>query len=464
MIVHVFNGARQGEVDVDRLADAARVAAESGGHRTVPWTLRDHDFSFCRGCFRCWVATPGTCSGTFADRDVARRLADADIVVLTTSLTFGCYSSQLKIALDHALPMLTYEFERWAGETHHPLRYGRFPPILAVASATTRDAAAEAVYSTVLWRTSFNSRAPSAAVVFSPGDDVDRIVERLAAVLAGLSGRPSHVTPSARVLNPELPHLVLPQWLDLAEVGPGELVMDPQPPTRALLLVGSPKPGLKPSSPDDRSASLALGRALSRRLFGHGVAGQTLFLCETVRISGSTDQMLAAVDAADLVVLSFPLSVDCLPAPAIRALELIADARRHHASRDEPRRPGFFALCQSGFPEAEQSATALAVCRRFAEEAGFVWRGGLAVGGGPAVASRLRAGGLARHVVRALDLAAAELASGQAVPFDVVRRAAGPVMPAFAYRRTAERSFRRQARQHGMRRASAARPFEPQEG
>jgi len=76
MIVHVFNGARQGEVDVDRLADAARVAAESGGHRTVPWTLRDHDFSFCRGCFRCWVATPGTCSGTFADRDVARRLAD----------------------------------------------------------------------------------------------------------------------------------------------------------------------------------------------------------------------------------------------------------------------------------------------------------------------------------------------------------------------------------------------------
>ena len=27
MIIHVFNGARQGEADVDRLADAARVAA-----------------------------------------------------------------------------------------------------------------------------------------------------------------------------------------------------------------------------------------------------------------------------------------------------------------------------------------------------------------------------------------------------------------------------------------------------
>lgn len=464
MIVHVFNGARQGEVDVDRLADAARVAAESGGHQTVPWTLRDHDFTFCRGCFRCWVATPGTCSGTHADRDVARRLADADILVMTTSLTFGCYSSELKIALDHAIPMLTYDFERWAGETHQQLRYGRFPPILAVASATRRDAAAEAVYSTLLWRTSFNSRAPSAAAVFSPGDGVDRIVERLAAILAGLTGRPSQVTPSARVLSPELPHLVLPQRLDLAEVGPGELETDPQPPKRALLLVGSPKPGLKPSSPDDRSASLALGRALARRLFGHGVEGQTLFLCETVRISSSTKQMLASVASADLVILSFPLSIDCLPAPAIRALELIADARRHCASRHEPQRPGFFALCQSGFPEAEQSATALAVCRRFAEEAGFAWRGGLAVGGGPAVASQLRAGGLGRHAVRALDLAAAELASGRAVPLDVVRCAARAAMPAVVYRRAAESGFRRQARQYGMRRASAVRPFEPQEG
>ena len=463
MIIHVFNGARQGEADVDRLADAARVAAESGGHRAVPWTLRDNDFTFCRGCFRCWVATPGTCCGTHADRDVARRLADADVVVVTTSLSFGCHSSGLKIALDHALPMLSYEFQRWAGETHHPLRYGRFPPILAVASATTRDATAEGVFSTLLWRTSFNSRAPTAAAVFGPGDGVDRIVERLAAILAGLSGRPSQLTPSAHVLSPELPHLVLPQRLDLAEVGTGDLVMDPQPAKRAVLLVGSPKPGLKPSSPDDRSASLALGRALARRLFGHGVAGQTLFLCETVRISGSTKQMLAAVETADLVILSFPLTLDCLPAPALRALELIAGARRHRASRARPR-PGFFALCQSGFPEAEQSATALAICQQFAKEAGFDWRGGLAVGGGPAVASRLRRGGPGRHVVSALDLAADQLASGRAVPLDVVSRAAKQAMPAFVYRRAVERGFRRQARQHGVRRASAARPFEPQEG
>jgi hypothetical protein len=167
------------------------------------------------------------------------------------------------------------------------------------------------------------------------------------------------------------------------------------------------------------------------------------------------------VAAADLVILSFPLSVDCLPAPTIRVLELIADARRHCASRGGLR-PGLFVLCQSGFPEAEQSATALAICRRFAREAGFAWRGGLAVGGGPAVTPRLKAGGPARHVVAALDDAAACLAAGQAVPIDVVSRAARPVMPAPLYRFAAERGFRRQSRQHGVRRPSASRPFEPQ--
>ena len=463
MIIHVLNGAREGEDDVDRLADAVRTAAERGGHRTVPWTLRDHDFTFCRGCFHCWVATPGTCTGTHADRDVARRLADADIVVLTTPMTFGCYSSELKIALDHLLPMLTYDFERWAGETHHPLRYGRFPPMVAVASATTRDADAEGIFSTLLWRNSFNSRAPGAAVVFSPGDGIDRIVERLAAVLAGLTGQPSQITPSDRVLTPELPHLVMPERLDLAGVGPGDAEVDARPPKRAVLLVGSPKPGLKPSTPDVHSASLALGRALSRRLFAQGVEGKTFFLSEAARMPGATKEMLASVAAADLVILSFPLSVDCLPAPTIRALELIAEARRHHASRRDPRQPGLFALCQSGFPEAEQSSTALAICRRFAREAGFAWRGGLAVGGGPAIASRLRAGGIARHAVSALDDAAVCLASGQAVPLAVVAWAARPLMPAPLYRRAAERGFRRQARKHGVRRPSASRPFEPQE-
>ena len=463
MRIHVFNGAREGEDHVDLLAAAAVMAAEAGGHQAELWRLRDHAITFCCGCFRCWVSTPGICTGTLADRDVARRLADADAVVLTTPLTFGCYSSQLKSALDHLLPTLTSEFERWAGETHHPLRYGRFPPMLAVASATARDAEAESIFSTLVWRNSFNSRAPNAAAVFTPADGLDETIEPLAALLAGLTGKPSQIAPSARISTSEPPHLVPPKAITLAEVGPGDPAAAEQPPRRAVLLVGSPKPGLKASSPDDCSASLALGRRLARQLSARGVDGQTLYLRETVRLSGATERMLASVMAADLVILSFPLYVDCLPAPTIRALELIAASRVPGAAAENRRQTDFFALCQSGFPEAEQSSAALAICRRFAEEAGFAWRGGLAVGGGPAVAARLKPGGIARHVVPALDAAAEALAAGRAVPADVVQRAAKPIMPAAMYRMAAEWSFRRQSRKHGGRRASDKRPFEPQQ-
>ena len=54
---------------------------------------------------------------------------------------------------------------------------------------------------------------------------------------------------------------------------------------------------------------------------------QTLHVTKAVRSNEAVEELLAAVASADLVVLSFPLYVDCLPAPVIRALELIA-ARR----------------------------------------------------------------------------------------------------------------------------------------
>ena len=53
------------------------------------------------------------------------------------------------------------------------------------------------------------------------------------------------------------------------------------------------------------------------------------------------DRMLAAVDAADLVIVSFPLYIDQLPAPLLEALELIAEHRKAQAARPgaEPTRP-----------------------------------------------------------------------------------------------------------------------------
>jgi len=106
-------------------------------------------------------------------------------------------------------------------------------------------------------------------------------------------------------------------------------------PQTALLLVGSPKPG--------ESSSESLGAYLLEGLEKHDVTTQTLHVTKAVRSNEAMEELLAAVSSADLVVLSFPLYVDCLPGPVIRALELIA-ARR-------TRRPG-----RSSSPSASQGS------------------------------------------------------------------------------------------------------------
>ena len=223
-------------------------------------------------------------------------------------------------------------------------------------------------------------------------------------------------------------------------------------PDSALLLVGSPKPG--PSS------SASLGTYLQERLAAQGIATESVVLVRALKTEEATQALLAAVAAADLVVLSFPLYVDCLPSPVIRAFELIADSRAARAA-GAPEQPGFLAICQCGFPEAEHNLVALEICTNFAHAAGFEWAGGLAMGGGGLIDGQpLGArGGLLRSVTRALDLSAAELAGGRPVPAEAVRLMSKAAFPAFAYRFVANRGWRADLKKRGAAAPLDARPY-----
>ena len=118
------------------------------------------------------------------------------------------------------------------------------------------------------------------------------------------------------------------------------------------------------------------------------------------------------------------------------------------------------AILNSGFPEAHQNVTALAICRQFAIETWFEWTGGLALGGGAAINGRsLRdAGDMARQARESLELTAAALAAGERVPQQAVDLMAKPLMPAGLYTHTATLGWRRQA--HRLGSDLEARPFE----
>jgi len=222
-------------------------------------------------------------------------------------------------------------------------------------------------------------------------------------------------------------------------------------PKTALLLVGSAKPA-------SQSTSEALGSYLAQKLAERDIAITTMHLARTMRTEERTAALLAAVDAADIVILAFPLYVDGLPYLVTQALEQIAAPR---AAETDIRHPLFLAIANCGFPEVRHNDTALAICEQFAVAAGLRWAGGLALGEGGAINGQplAKAGGMVHNVVAALDLVAAALAENEPVPAEAVALMARPFIPARAYMLMGDLGWLMQARQNRVVTRLAARPF-----
>ena len=217
-----------------------------------------------------------------------------------------------------------------------------------------------------------------------------------------------------------------------------------------LLLVGSPK-GFK-------STSCAVGNGLAERLEKGGLTVERMAVGSALTSDDAAAGMQRAVENADVIILSFPLYVDQLPAPLIRAAELIAAYRGAHP----PLKPQkLMAIVQCGFPETHQNKVAGEIVRRFAKEAGFEWAGALAMGMGGAVAGRPleKAGGVLRNVVKALDLTAGALLAGKSVPDDAAKLMAKPFLPRWTYTLIGNWGFKREARKHGASRKLYDRPY-----
>jgi hypothetical protein len=216
---------------------------------------------------------------------------------------------------------------------------------------------------------------------------------------------------------------------------------------RIMLLIGSAKAA-------GRSTSEALARHLAGR-FEAGGASVTMRPVNRSRRVAEDQRLLAAIDAADLFMLVTPLYVDSLPYLVTRSLELVA-------ARGE-RRPNqrLAALVNCGFPEAAQCRTAVAILECFARRAGFIWAGGLALGGGASIDGRPleRLGGMTRHLRAALDQAADALVRGEPIPAAAVAQLAKPTMPAALYTAVANAGWYWQASRHGVRRHLKERPY-----
>jgi multimeric flavodoxin WrbA len=405
---------------------------QARGWEAQTFLLRELKIGNCAGDFFCWVRSPGVCNVDDDNRVIAAAIVNSDLLVYLTPVTFGGYSSTLKRMVDHQIQNISPFFAQVDGEVHHQKRYRRYPDFLAVGWLDAPNPQAEVVFRHLVDRNrrNFYARATIAGLVYAKQPQVE-LREAARGWLDDLEcGRSSPAL--------ELPALRL--------TGPAA-----SPPQKALLLVGSPR--------TRKSTSDSLGSYLLEQLQAQGIQVETRYIHTTLHSKERWSAVLAAVDAADLLLLAFPLYVDTLPAPVIEALERIA-ARRAARQTAAPHR--FAAIVNCGFPEAVHMDNATAVCALFARQAGFGWAGALALPGGEGMihgAPLAELGGRAIPIKKSLELAALALAQGESIPQTAGDLLARPVVPAWLYRIFGGFGWKRMAKRYRAEKHLRRQPY-----
>jgi len=209
---------------------------------------------------------------------------------------------------------------------------------------------------------------------------------------------------------------------------------------RVLLLVGSPKG-------PEKGSSARLGRWIVDGLEERGWTSEAIHLHAAVRTGEGRQGLLESIDRANLVLFAAPLYVDSLPAPAIRAMEQIAEHRRAGDTRRVPR---FVSILNCGFVEPSQNETCQRILQWFADRARFEWVTGVSLGGG---------GRIPRRVRRAFDLLVEALDLEILVPDEVQRLTRKPLMPGWLYVLGGNVMWKRWADKNGVKDRLRAQPY-----
>lgn len=181
----ILNGERKGEslLGVVQEALIQALSREQWPAETV--ILRERKILRCMGCFGCWTRTPGECVIDDFGRELAGMVAQSDIMIYLTPVTFGGYSSELKKAVDRfACPMLLPFFTRIEGEVHHKARYRPLPRLLGVGVLPKPEAESEQIFSRLVERNAINLHSPAAqSVVYYSSQGREQMEESLPLIL-----------------------------------------------------------------------------------------------------------------------------------------------------------------------------------------------------------------------------------------------------------------------------------------
>jgi hypothetical protein len=186
----LLNGALAGDAGLDPIDRTVAATLAACGWTVERVRASDLFMAYCKGCFDCWVKTPGVCATRDSAAAITCAIVRSDLAVLLSPVTFGGYSSEIKKVLDRSIGLVSPFFTRIGGEVHHKPRYPRYPALLAVGVMADRDPDQARIFARLVGRNAINFHAPaSSVVVVSRDDSADQVAQAVTHALALLAAR-----------------------------------------------------------------------------------------------------------------------------------------------------------------------------------------------------------------------------------------------------------------------------------
>lgn len=341
MNITILNG-NPSQTEFDGYLGKLEARLEENGHTVNQISLREVDFSYCIGCFGCWVKTPGVCSSQDESCEIRKAVIQSDFTLWAAPLRMGFPSALLKQALDKSIPLIHPYMIVDQGEAHHRKRYERYPRLgLVVEPEFDTDERDLDIVTDIFSRVAINlkSKLEFSLTSETPVEDlINRIV-----------GRPTSALPIKKGLSPTVGSSIIP-------------------PKHLTIFNGSPR-GNKGNTP------------IMLNQFGKGfasVAGHTYKMHNLNRLRDH-NKFSQEFSEAESIWLGFPLYTDAMPGMVKAFIESLEDFRGRIIN------PPIGFLVQSGFPEALHSRYIERYLEKLSARLNAPYLGTIVKGGGEGV-------------------------------------------------------------------------------
>jgi multimeric flavodoxin WrbA len=429
MRAFIINGAKDRLEFTAEIGRRAETALRKGNWDVEICNVWEKKIGYCLACGICGNKTPGICAQKDDGRIIAERMAECDLMVFISRVTFGGYSTTARQAIERTLPNVHPLFRKYRGELHHRYRYRKSPSLLVLGWQEESNSQEALLFRKFAERNAVNFLSPKHSSLIISGQPEPQVLEnRIADTLEKMDRQSWETSPILPFPSPD--------------AGPfGDL---------------STPVALVSASNRRNSNSKAIMEYAAKKMEEAGAKCITLDLPSSGFLQGNSRALTDVVRSTGRILLISSLYHDGLNYVATKALETLAGCQLEF-----PSRVFFSAVIHSGYPEPVHTRTALAACRQFTEKMGWHWQGGLTAGATSPIGGQPleKAGGFSKNLRLGLDLAVRALVQGQPIPENAVRAAGKFPIPPLFFLWAANYMTRKSARKAGLL-DIGARPYE----